>query len=355
LVLQVTRHGARATANHIDFPNITDHPWADGIGELTGSGERQHYLLAKKNSKRYIQENNLLNPNYDPKEILILSTDSVRTTMSAYSELLAWYPLGTAEKIQSIKQTQAVPPFEVTDKEKIMTELNDDATMYGFQPVPIHNLEENNKILKGTSTEVCPGFAELKTKAMKDPIFTQINKRYTDNILKTVREKWGINETLDFATVDPYTDSFYSAWFDRRLIDEFMMDVGKIDTMFADRFYYYFFQTDEMTRIASTKFLNYIRTRMDAKIKSIAAGVDDGSGIYDLKLIFMSAHDDSLAGFLAGVEQPQKLQPFYASNILIELWKNVGTNGSNVEDYYAKWVYNDVALNINGTCSDAGA
>ena len=111
-VIQITRHGARSTCNHIDYPNITTHPWEQGLGQLTGLGERQHFLLATKHSYEYRQKSQFLSDQFDPREIVIYSTDVNRTLMSAYSELLAWYPLGTVDQIKDMERKQAVPPFK---------------------------------------------------------------------------------------------------------------------------------------------------------------------------------------------------------------------------------------------------
>ena len=47
-VIQVTRHGARSTIYDIEEPEINTEPWQHGIGALTPSGERQHYLVGRK-------------------------------------------------------------------------------------------------------------------------------------------------------------------------------------------------------------------------------------------------------------------------------------------------------------------
>jgi hypothetical protein len=181
-----------------------------------------------------------------------------------------------------------------------------------------------------------------------------VNEKYTDNILKELRQNWGI-EAEDFIAAKPYTDHFYAAYFDQRLNKKFQLDIAKIDEMLADQFYFYTFFYDEMVRIASTKFLNFVYSTFDAKIKAMNSKEDDGSGMKQRKLIYISAHDSTLAAMLSGIEQKQKLQPFYASHILIELWQKSGTAGDKPEDFYVKWIYNDESLKVvdgcdNGNC-----
>ena len=359
--IQLTRHGARAPCNHIDFPNITTHPWEEGLGQLTGQGERQHYLLGKKHYKRYQQENQLLSEKFDPREILIYSTDVNRTLMSAYSELLAWYPLGTVEEIkQKYEKQRAQPPFEVKNKDKIIKELGNFPTMDGFQPVPIHTGKNIDKLLRANDEAVCPIVEFYYEKAKKDKKFKEVNKRYADNILKTIHDDWKVNQTLDFATVDPWTDSYFTAMFDLRLKEEFELDNDKVNEMLADRYYYFYYLFDEVKRLVSTNFLNFVYTKMDQKISfqnsKNSAETEDFEDIKDLKLVFMSAHDSTLAAILSGVQQPQDIQPLFASSILIELWKREGSSEKNDEnsEFYVKWILDDKNLNIGGVCDSEG-
>ncbi|CAI2369354.1 unnamed protein product [Moneuplotes crassus] len=343
--IQVTRHGARATCNHIDFPNITTHYWETPLGHLTEQGERQHYLLAKKHEKRYRHQAHLLSDTFDPNEILIYSTNVDRTIMSAYSELTGWYPLGSGDKLARQERSQSLPPFEVTGLEETLSKLEDDALLEGFQPVPIHMGEEINKILKGQDEDTCPIFKKLKEEVMKDPVFQQRIELYRDTVVKSLKEDWNLNDNFNIQTVDPYTDSYYSAMFNLRLKKEFDLGREIVDRLIADRYNYYTLLTDEMTRLASTKFHNFVHTRMDQRIYSTDS---------PLRFVFMSAHDSTIASLLAGVEQKQETQPFFATSILVELWKKAGTAGDKDEDFYAKYLYDDQPLNINNSCDDQG-
>jgi hypothetical protein len=277
-----------------------------------------------------------------------------RTIMSAYSELIGWYPLGNAASIPDGQDLHAVPPFEITDKATVLADLGSDATLYAFQPMPIHVSQEIRYMLLANEVEVCPVITRFENAAREEKLFKQANERFKDNILKMFRENWGITEELDFESAKAYTDNFYTAFFDKRLNNTFQLPVDIVDEMLADQFYNSTFFYDEMVRIASTHFLNYVHTTMDAKINSIATGEDDGSGIKARKLIYMSAHDNTLAAMLSGIEQKQRLQPFYASHFLIELWQKIGTEGAGPDDFYVKWIYNNQTLNVNGTCDDEG-
>lgn len=137
--------------------------------------------------------------------------------MSAYSELLGFYPLGSSIPLSQPEITQSLPPFEVTNKDETLALLADNPTLDGFQPVPIHMGSEVDKILRGQDLDVCPKFAQLKAEAMADPIFQQRTEAYKKSVIKKLHEQWGLDENFDIQTVDPYTDSYYSAMFDQRL------------------------------------------------------------------------------------------------------------------------------------------
>lgn len=86
------RHGARAPNNLDDnFLDTLKEKWTNP-GELTGIGERMHYLLGFRNRKRYIEEKHFLSEKYDPHEILIYSSFYNRTLVSAASQLQGFYP-----------------------------------------------------------------------------------------------------------------------------------------------------------------------------------------------------------------------------------------------------------------------
>ena len=273
--------------------------------------------------------------------------------MSAYSEITSWYPLGSGKQFTTGKEREkALPPFEIAEKEKILSTLKDSPTMEGFQPIPIHVSQEIDQLLRAMDPPVCPAISKYEEDARKEEGFKKINEKYKDNILKSLKENWGIKEDLDIFTAKKYTDTYYAAMFDKRPInDKYKLDESKLDELLADQFYYVTFFYDEMVRIASHKFLNFFYTLIDSKIKSIATGEDDGTGIKQRKLVYFSAHDSTVAAILSGLEQKQPKQPFYAVPLFIELWKKAGTQGKDSKDYYINFLYNDKSLNINGTCT----
>ena len=76
------RHGARAPqAVNASFYDMLGHQWINP-GELTGMGQRLHYLLGLRNRIKYINETKFLSEKYEPNEILIFSSAVSRTIVS---------------------------------------------------------------------------------------------------------------------------------------------------------------------------------------------------------------------------------------------------------------------------------
>lgn len=86
------------------------------IGDLTQSGERQHYLQGTRFRKNYGDVQGFLSEKFDPREFMIMSTDFNRTIMSAYSEILGYYPLGSVEQLSKDQTVHAKPPFPFKGK-----------------------------------------------------------------------------------------------------------------------------------------------------------------------------------------------------------------------------------------------
>uniref|UniRef100_A0A670JQJ1 acid phosphatase n=1 Tax=Podarcis muralis TaxID=64176 RepID=A0A670JQJ1_PODMU len=96
-VLLIYRHGDRSPIEV--YPNSlhNESAWPQGFGQLTKIGMQQQYELGKYIKKRY---SNFLSAEYKREEILIQSTESDRTIMSAQANLAGMYPPTGISKIR---------------------------------------------------------------------------------------------------------------------------------------------------------------------------------------------------------------------------------------------------------------
>jgi len=105
LIVEISRHGARAPAN-----NTVKMPWIQnaGIGELTQTGKRMHYILGKNTALRYPR---LFEGSLNSEEYFIRSTPFNRTIESAFSHMFGMVDLFTANDLTFENSAeQLLPP-----------------------------------------------------------------------------------------------------------------------------------------------------------------------------------------------------------------------------------------------------
>lgn len=73
----------------------------------------------------------------------------------------------------------------------------------------------------------------------------------------------------------------------------------------------------------------------------------------DLKWMYLSAHDTTVAAIMLGIEQQQVEAPPFACVLFYELWQKDKTDGKSNSDFYLKFFYNDLLVNPgNKVCTD---
>ena len=131
-VFSMFRHGVRAPMDK-ELENSMDilgGKW-NKKAELTKTGRKQHYNIGISNNLRY---SGFININYDPKEIIIYSTNTNRTITSAQSQLLGLFNgLSNINKTNldlinnkelDIKLNSIIPPIYLfSDKKNFNTNL----------------------------------------------------------------------------------------------------------------------------------------------------------------------------------------------------------------------------------------
>uniref|UniRef100_A0A8D0BTT1 acid phosphatase n=1 Tax=Salvator merianae TaxID=96440 RepID=A0A8D0BTT1_SALMN len=89
LIKSIYRHGDRSPIEI--YPNSlhNESDWPQGFGQLSTIGMQQQYALGQYIKKRYA---NFLSPRYKREEILVLSSETDRTIMSAQANLAGLFP-----------------------------------------------------------------------------------------------------------------------------------------------------------------------------------------------------------------------------------------------------------------------
>ena len=136
------RHGARAPLKINDsFIDKLGEAWKNP-GELTGVGQRMHYLLGRRNRIRYINDGKtFLSTQFDPHEILIYSSNINRTMVSVSSQLQGFYPQDNqiGEKLTDAQIKIAYPQVNVNYEEinNSISALGDSALPYQMTLAPV--------------------------------------------------------------------------------------------------------------------------------------------------------------------------------------------------------------------------
>ena len=182
------RHGARGTSS-ID-KNGTDlfgQKWVTP-DDLTGVGLRMHYALGLRNRKKY---QNFLKKNFDPREILVLSTDYNRTIQSAYAQLQGLYEPLTEQDItpEEEKRMNEMNGYSA-DIQKIINKTISNLNYFSLpgkiEVVPIHVYNKiDHKILLSYEYRVngCKGIIKNR----------ENNKGTLSSLISGIKEKEGKN------------------------------------------------------------------------------------------------------------------------------------------------------------------
>uniref|UniRef100_A0A8D0C2I9 acid phosphatase n=1 Tax=Salvator merianae TaxID=96440 RepID=A0A8D0C2I9_SALMN len=114
LIKSIYRHGDRSPIEI--YPNSlhNESDWPQGFGQLSTIGMQQQYALGQYIKKRYA---NFLSPRYKREEILVLSSETDRTIMSAQANLAGLFP-PTGDQIWNPDLHWQPIPVHVVPKEK---------------------------------------------------------------------------------------------------------------------------------------------------------------------------------------------------------------------------------------------
>lgn len=344
-MLEITRHGARTPVGK--GSKLLNTTWETGEGQLTWTGERQHYLQGVRLRKKYIDELKFLPEEFDPRYFYIRSTDYNRTIMSAYSQMLGLYPLYKGPVFSSSDvRSHSIPPFDLDASTRDFVSQYD-VLEKRYSPFPIHvaTLTEDY-LLRGYSTGLCPIIEDLKAVAFQEG--HERTKESLEPLYEQMRDVWGINK--DYVHLDgaeQYLDTYIMAHFEQKPIEN---DISKeaqdlIDKYFWSLFYDGIYGNPKVAYLSSTTFLNYVIDNFKSKVDAYEDPSKASEFHKNIKHIYLSAHDTTVAAYLAALDlqNTQKSLPPLASLTLIELFKRG-------DKYYLNWNMDGEFLNINGNC-----
>ena len=359
------RHGARAPQNfYEDYLDYIKEKWTNP-GELTGIGQRMHYLLGLRNRIRYIDEQHFLSETFNPHEILIYSSPFNRTIISVSSQLQGLYP-------QSIKKgeivTEEQEPFSYpqvkVDYEKIEKEienLGNNSLPNSMILAPVRMINNNERKITIYDIEPCTLKRDEIKKKHSETLESLINivKNFTENYGEKLDIFYGKKETYNMNFLDNFCDAFIAGYTDRREMLEFKKT--EIDPEQLINFCFEFQKLnfrdwiagDEKHSLAHLEvsklmkeFIHYMKERVQSDInkEDLDSKYEDYS---KPKMMMVSAHDSTISMneiFLMeafGFDINFYKYPKFASQIAFEVTTENNDNPKTENDYYINYYFND--------------
>lgn len=364
------RHGARAPlAINDSFIDKLGEKWTNP-GELTGVGQRMHYLLGRRNRIRYINDGKtFLKTQFDPHEILIYSSNINRTMVSASSQLQGFYPQDaeTGETLTDEKIKIAYPQVNV-DYEEItnsISKLGNNALPYQMTLAPVRMINDNDREMnvydleecleerddvKKKNAETVPELIEY-IKTFNDKYKTSFNKYFQDS-----------NGEYDVFELNDICDAYLSNYWDNRAMSNFKDKTGlnfeelnKDCLEFFRMYFLYCFYGDEEKTLAHVdsskimkKLIYFMKRRIDADITT----ENEDSDYKDYsrpKMLMRSGHDSTVSADLIFLIKALGLNakdiyafPKYASQLALEVkaYKTI-TSSSTYSDYNVVGYFDD--------------
>ena len=343
-VLEHVRHGTRSPqfAENSNYIDEFGTKWP-GDEDLTPTGERMHYFLGVHNRIKYSSLINFTRLN--PKEILILTTDTMRTIKSAAAELHGMYLPGTGYNLTESELEHSYPPgkelLSEEANEEIQT-LGNSTIINGISLFPIHFFE-NGKILLN-EPENCPYMTSYRLESEK-----RIQKNITE-LLNDFDAKFGdkLKEYLnrpnkdfihDFNNIRKITSNYICNYDDGKDLSDFLTKTGFDKNLFYEyatkiKFFNMFYTRTDQTAgiIGATSIMKDLINYMEKKIKN-----ENNVTYSEPKMVIHSGHDKTISTILhfmdVAFEVPLENVKF-GSHVYFELHKDDEDNTKYFVRYY---------------------
>lgn len=297
MVVEFSRHGAREPI--YDF--LKAKPF-DSKGELTPVGMRQQYLLGQTLRTLYIEKEQLLSPNYVPREIYVRSTNYNRTILSANSQLMGLFPFGTGPSVpEHIDKKNLRPPFKsnYTDYDSFADEIDEKLQLLAlekaYQPIPVHVFAlDQDILLRPFDLTLCPYNVNLQNNQYSSKMFKDWTEMFKDNTFKELSKAFNIPaEEMSLWVAFDIFDSYETLRFSNQPVpvnfsDELYRNLTFIHNVMV---YYVYFGSEPQRKLLNTPIFNEIIRYFDGKI----------NGTEHTKFVFYSGHDRTVSMILSGL------------------------------------------------------
>ena len=279
-VFEHVRHGTRTPpfdedSNYIDQFGTK---W-EGDGELTTIGKRLHTILGIQNRMKY---SSLINfSKLDPKEIKIISTNSIRTLKSLEAELHAMYIPGTGDILTEKEIKIAYPPgkdFLPKGIEIEISNLEDAAVFNKTNLFPIQFFPTGKVFIN--EPDQCPYMTEYRkilAKRTNESLY-KFTKEFENKFGDKLSEYLGYknNDWLyDFDSLIAVTDNYICNYDNDKDLTDFLTKTGFNKEEFHNytirvkEFYLFNLSSDEIAGdLGATPHMVDLLDYMEKKVKN---------------------------------------------------------------------------------------
>ena len=357
------RHGARAPifGGNSDFmKEYWEYP-----GELTGVGERMHYLLGLRNRERYINEKKLLSEKYNSNELKVISTGIKRTIASALSQLQGLYPqkqrLGEILNESQLKFSN--PPINIDNKiiQEEITELNDNALPETMTLIPLE-IRNISSFITFYNREKCKGAINASSTSINDNMDSLI-KEFNEKYAKYMNQFKGIpaQYKYNFTAIAHICDTYIACYADGRNMSDFKntgissTEMSNLDNFCKDVIRIYFLEfeirEDDIYYLEGSKIMELL---INHTKRSIDADINNNNSLIYPKMLMYSGHDTTVSKqqfFLMkafGYNNSFYKFPTYTTQIAFEIIrKDDNKEKRTYSDYFMNYYFNDeLILNV---------
>ena len=216
------RHGARSPNIKGNIDEVGEK-W-DSSGQLTGVGERMHYLLGLRNRLKYVTENKFLSEKYNPSELSIICSTVGRTFVSLSSHLQGLYPESEnqGEYLTETQLKTSDPPVNVS-KTRIIEEKNELKNNALPNSMTIIPFEVVNILSKSS----CRGRPKNLESSSNLPdvlsLENEFNKKYKEKFNQLKNKNNSGN--YSFSNITKICDSMIASYVDGRSLNK-LSDIG---------------------------------------------------------------------------------------------------------------------------------
>ena len=375
------RHGARAPMKvDSEYKDHIKEKWLNP-GELTGVGQRMHYILGLRNRIRYITDTyQFLAKKFDSHEILIYSTPFNRSILSAYAQMQGLYPESEklGDTLREDQEYNAIPPMNITYK-KIDDEIE---KIKGYAMpnlmtlIPIRMINNNERKITLYDIDECEEKRdEVKEKNRKSiPLINTMEKEFNEKYGKSLNEFYGKKETYDYYFMNRFCDAVVSGVTDARNLTEFKklnFDLNQTKeycydiSMINYREYILGDKEHILAPVEASKMMreiiHYMKQRIDVDINQIK--IEEEYLDYSKpKMLMISGHDSTISChqvFILNSLGYDINEYFrfanYASQLALEVTRRVATADEikkmTYSDYFVNYYFNDELI-FNVTVKD---